>query len=70
MTYAVKYINKILTTVKPLTVGNVVNFCKTELKKHYSENKLHNLEIARDYIIENYINTSQVFIEAGDDLPF
>lgn len=70
MTYVTKYINKILTTVKPLTAENVVNFCKTELKKHYSENKLHNLEIARDYIIEKYINTPQVFVEAGGDLPF
>ena len=50
-----KYINKILANVKPLTVKNIVDFCKKELKKSYSEKKLYNLEIARDYVISHYL---------------
>lgn len=29
-------------------VQNIVNWCRKELKKYYSEYKLHELEIARD----------------------
>lgn len=65
-----KYINEILVNVKPLTVENVVNYCKESLKKYYSERKLHQLEIVRDYIIENYINTSGISIETNEQLPF
>lgn len=65
-----RYINEILVNVKPLTVENIVNYCKESLKKHYSERKLHQLEIARDYIIENYINTNGISIETDEQLPF
>lgn len=65
-----KYVNKILTTVKPLTVENVTNFCKSELKKYYSERKLHMLEIVSDYIIKNYVNKPQTATESSEQLPF
>ena len=64
-----RYINTILTQVKPLTIENIVEWCKNSLKKHYSEMKLHQLEIAKDYIIENYIN-SKICIETNEQLPF
>lgn len=65
-----RYINKIMVNVKPLTVENIVAFCQTELKKSYSERKLHNLEIARDYVIRNYIKQHQLTSESSEDIPF
>lgn len=64
-----RYINEILTNVKPLTVENVVGWCKKTLKNYYSERKLHQLEIVRDYIIENYIDV-KTYIETDEQLPF
>lgn len=66
-----KYINDILVNVKPLTMENVTNYCKKSLKKHYSERKLHNLEIARDYIERNYINIQETQTDDNDEhIPF
>lgn len=66
-----KYINDILVNVKPLTMENVANYCKKSLKKHYSERKLHNLEIARDYIERNYINIQRKQTDDNDEhIPF
>lgn len=66
-----KYINDILVNVKPLTMENVVNYCKKSLEKHYSERKLHNLEIARDYIEHNYINIQEKQTDDSDEhIPF
>lgn len=66
-----KYINDILVNVKPLTIENVINYCKKSLKKHYSERKLHNLEIARDYIERNYINIQEKQTDDNDEhIPF
>lgn len=66
-----KYINDILANVKPLTMENVTNYCKKSLKKHYSERKLHNLEIARDYIERNYINIQGKQTDDNDEhIPF
>lgn len=66
-----KYINDILVNVKPLTMENVTNYCKKSLKKHYSERKLHNLEIARDYIERNYINIQGKQTDDNDEhIPF
>ena len=66
-----KYINDILVNVKPLTMENVTNYCKKSLEKHYSERKLHNLEIARDYIERNYINIQGKQTDGSDEhIPF
>ena len=67
-----KYINDILVNVKPLTMENVTNYCKKSLIKHYSERKLHNLEIAIDYIERNYINiTKETQADDNDEhIPF
>lgn len=66
-----KYINDILVNVKPLTMENIVNYCKKSLQKHYSERKLHNLEIARDYIERNYINIQGKQTDDNDEhIPF
>ena len=66
-----KYINDILVNVKPLTMENVTNYCKKSLEKHYSERKLHNLEIARDYIERNYINIQGKQTDDNDEhIPF
>ena len=66
-----KYINDILVNVKPLTIENVVNYCRKSLQKHYSERKLHNLEIARDYIERNYINRQEIPTDNnGEHIPF
>ena len=66
-----KYINDILVNVKPLTMENVTNYCKKSLQKHYSERKLHNLEIARDYIEHNYINRQEIQTDENDEhIPF
>ena len=43
---------------------------KESTKKYSSERKLNQLEIVRDYIIENYINTSGISIETNEQLPF
>ena len=64
-----RYINEILANVKPLTIENVVGWCEKTLKKYYSERKLHQLEIVKDYIIDNYIN-SKACIETDEQLPF
>ena len=63
-------INKILTNVKPLTVKGITDFCKSELKKYYSEAKVHNLELAQDYVISNYINNVQHIVESDEYIPF
>ena len=66
-----KYINDILVNVKPLTTENVVNYCKKSLQKHYSERKLHNLEIARDYVERNYINIQEIQTDdSNEHIPF
>lgn len=71
MSNAEKYINDILVNVKPLTIENVVNYCKKLLQKHYSERKLHNLEIARDYIERNYINIQETQADGNNEhIPF
>lgn len=64
-----RYIDEILTNVKPLTVENVVDWCKKTLKNYYSERKLHQLELVKDYIIENYINP-KTCVETDEQLPF
>ena len=46
-----------------ITVETVINYCRKELKKYYSERKLHELEIARDEILsEEFLRKAEIVL--------
>lgn len=51
MIYCDEYIRRMKKEIKEINTKNVVEWCKKQLKKSYNEHKLHELEIAKDYIL-------------------
>ncbi len=45
------YVKRMQAELKEINAENVVNWCKKQLQKSYNETKLHELEIARDIIL-------------------
>lgn len=52
MIYAEEYVKRMKNELDIINTANVVEWCKKQLKKSYNETKLHELEIARDIILE------------------
>lgn len=52
MIYANEYVKRMKNELKEINTETVVDWCKKQLKKSYNENKLYQLEIARDDILE------------------
>lgn len=50
----VDYVRQMENELTEINCENVVNWCKKQLQKSYSETKLTQLEIARDEILEKY----------------
>lgn len=52
MIYAEEYVKRMKNELDIINTANVVEWCKKQLRKNYNETKLHELEIARDIILE------------------
>ena len=46
------YIEEMQKDLQEINCKNIVNWCKEELKKSYSERKLKQLEIAKDILLK------------------
>ncbi len=51
MVYSDEYVRRMKKELPIINTENVVEWCKKQLRKSYSESKLTQLEIARDYIL-------------------
>ena len=49
-----EYVKSMENELQEINTKTVVDWCKKQLEKSYSERKLSQLEIARDVILEKY----------------